>query len=286
LNASSFDLSQLIDFTIQNGMDKPIYTEDMKSDCSIIFLERWDGIAWQLIPGCAQRRAPVVFEIEPGQEYSATIDPASPNFEISPDASTPATTPGMYRIRFNYRVEAEPEGEEPYNVFSESFSLGRELLAQITVAPQTVAAEPGQPTEEFGKPMAVVSGQVTLTVSDASFRTGEAIEVVVANGLGQTLYTADMKTGCTIFTLEKLDAGTWQEIGGCPARRAPLVLSLAPGHGYTVNLDPKSDLFGVDPNTPAFGEGTYRVKFSYRLAPEPEGEEPLIIYSQEFKILP
>ena len=285
-NARSIDLGQMIEITIQNGTDKPIYAEDMKSDCSIVFLERWDGSAWHEIPGCVERRAPGAVKIAPGQEYSVAIDPDSLNFGVNPEVSTTAIVPSTYRIRFNYRLEAEPEGEEPYVSFSEILSVGSEISDQITVVPQTAPAETGQPTEEFGEPMAVVSGQVTVTVSAGSFGIGEAIEVVVANGLDQTLYTADMKTGCTIFTLEKWETGIWQAVAGCPMQRAPLVFALAPGYGYRATLDPKSDFFGASPQAPAFTEGTYRIRFSHRLAPEPEGEEPLTVYSQEFKILP
>lgn len=286
LKGLSMDLGQMIEVTIQNGAEKPIYAEDMKSDCSIVFLERWDGSAWQEIPGCAERRAPAIIKIEPGPEYSFAINPGSLNFGAPPDVSTTANAPGTYRIRFNYRLEAEPQGEEPHVSYSESFSVGSDLSAQITVIPQSAATEANQPAPQVGEPMEVRSGQVTVTVSDASFGIGEAIKVVVANGLDQTLYTADMKTGCTIFTLEKWETSMWQAIAGCTMRRAPLVFSLEPGHGYTVSLDPNSDLFGASAQAPAFGEGAYRIRFSYRLAPDPEGEEPLTVFSQEFKILP
>jgi hypothetical protein len=228
----------------------------------------------------------VVIQIEAGQAYAVTIDLASPNFEVSPDSSAPAVEAGIYRIRFNYRMDAAPEGEEPYTSFSESFTLGKGPSSQITIVPETAAAEAGQPTLPVGEPMEVTHGQVAVTLRGASFSVGEAIEVSIANGLDQTLYTADMKAACSIITLEKSVADAWEEVVGCPMRRAPLVVSLAPGHGYTVSLDPKSDLFAASPQAPAFGEGTYRIKFSYRLAPEPEGEEPFSVYSQEFRISP
>jgi len=145
-------------------------------------------------------------------------------------------------------------------------------------------------TPELGTPVPVTvePDQVTVTLSKLSYAAGQAIEATIANGLKQAIYTEDSKSDCSIAILEQWDGQTWQPLLGCAVARAPLVVAIGSGQGQTVRIDPFSVHFGVSPGAaaPAFGAGTYRIKFAYRLEPGPEGETPYEAYSKEFSINP
>jgi hypothetical protein len=123
LNASSYSSGVALTATIANGTDRTVYTADMKSDCSIMIVERQDGGSWQPLPGCNERRAPATIAVGPRLGRTATINPLSANFGVAPGSSTPAFSAGIYRIKFTYRLELEPEGEEPNEVYSNSFEI-------------------------------------------------------------------------------------------------------------------------------------------------------------------
>lgn len=57
-----------------------------------------------------------------------------------------------------------------------------------------------------------------------------------------------------------------------------------PGLDLEVELDPTSFHLASDAGGPAFGAGTHRMKFTYRLEPGMGGQDPLPAYSAEFPI--
>lgn len=126
LGAPSFREGEKIRATVANGRRQTIYSEDSKTDCSIVILERWAGKSWQPILGCAVGRAPIVVAIGPGRGRVVTIDPFSFHLRMgTPDTSKPVLRAGTYRIKYAYRLGPGPEFEEPYTGFSPTFHIRR-----------------------------------------------------------------------------------------------------------------------------------------------------------------
>ncbi len=112
--------------TVANGRTQTIYSEDSKTDCSIVILERLAGKTWEPVLGCAVGRAPIVVAIGPSRGRVVTIDPFSFHLRLgTPDTSKPVLRAGTYRIRYAYRLGPGPEFEEPYTAFSPTFQIRR-----------------------------------------------------------------------------------------------------------------------------------------------------------------
>jgi hypothetical protein len=139
------------------------------------------------------------------------------------------------------------------------------------------AATPPPPS---GSPVPVTVGKVQVRLGKAAYRSGEVIQVTVANGLDKPVYTEDFKTMCTIVTLQRSQGGSWSDITGCALGRPTATVTLGPGLGQAVTIDPNSFHLRESP----IGPGTYRVKFGYRLEQDPMGQEPLTAYSPEFSV--
>ena len=126
LDAPSFREGEKIWVTVANGRRQTIYSEDSKTDCSIVILERLAGKIWEPVLGCAVGRAPIVVAIGPGRGRVVTIDPFSFHLRLgTPDTSKPVLRAGTYRIRYAYRLGPGPEFEEPYTAFSPTFQIRR-----------------------------------------------------------------------------------------------------------------------------------------------------------------
>lgn len=158
----------------------------------------------------------------------------------------------------------------------------------VVITPTAPETSPAFPTSDAGFPAQPKPGVVTTALGQATYQAGQTIVGMVLNGLGQSIYSADMKTDCSIVTLEQLKNGSWEPVPGCNSLRAPTVVEIGTMRGQGVSINPLSTNFGVAPasKTPAFGAGTYRLRFSYRLAPQPEGEEPLVVFSETFAVRP
>ena len=115
---------QTIAVTVTNRLDRTIYTEDMKTDCSIVVLELLIGDSWEPLIACGMERKPLVVAIKPGETRTVWIDPRSTNFGVAPGGVDLGFGVGVHRIRFSYRLETEPEGDEPFKVYSPSFQIG------------------------------------------------------------------------------------------------------------------------------------------------------------------
>jgi hypothetical protein len=104
--------------TVVNGGPRTVFTEDQKTDCSIVMLERWDGRGWVALSNCGAERAPRVVPIEPAERSRVVIDTGSPNFAEDPAGS------GSYRAVVGFRYERVPEGSEPEQAVSSTFAIG------------------------------------------------------------------------------------------------------------------------------------------------------------------
>jgi hypothetical protein len=118
---SSYRSSEVIVVRVVNRGDQSIYSEDQKTDCSIVVLERLTGERWGAVTSCGAERAPRVVELRPGATHTVRIDPTSTNFQGG--VGSPTVRAGTYRILFTYRLAAGPEGVEPERVTSPAFMI-------------------------------------------------------------------------------------------------------------------------------------------------------------------
>ena len=154
-------------------------------------------------------------------------------------------------------------------------------------APEPLPRAPAGGAADLGVPMTVQPGKVSVVLSAPSFKEGEVIQAAIANGLEQTVHAEDSQTDCSIATLERSDAGAWQPVPGCALGRAPMVVSIGPGRGRAVTINPFSFhlRMGMPEGTkPVVRAGTYRIKFTYRLSVPPLAGEPLAAFSRAFSI--
>ena len=155
LGAPAFAGGQPIAATIVNGLDHAVYTQDQKTDCSIAYLERWDGASWQPIAGCGLRRLARVYTIAPGASEVVAIDPASAHLAGAASAGQPAIGPGAHRLRFTYSLDPNtvPGTAETEETPSVQFSIGQ---AASGGQPEPVGGTPAMPVG-FG----AIAGEAT-----------------------------------------------------------------------------------------------------------------------------
>lgn len=165
----------------------------------------------------------------------------------------------------------------------------RTTASEGTSTPETTdyprTASPGEPGDGLGRPVDVSAGKVVVDLSASTYEQGQVVSALIANGLDRTVYAQDSKTDCAIAFLQKQEGTRWTDIPACAVLRPPATWAIGSLHGRTVSFDPSSVHFAaVSEERPALGPGTYRVKFTYRLSPGPEGEEPFEAFSRPFVI--
>lgn len=143
---------------------------------------------------------------------------------------------------------------------------------------------PSNPSGDAGSAVPVEPGKVSVTVGAPLYPIGAVVSATVANGLDRPVITTDFKTGCTIVILQRSTGGGWTDLTGCQLRRPTMVVTIPPGRGRTVTLDPGSVHLTNGGTGPGFGPGAYRVKFTYALESGGDGTEPLTAYSAVFTI--
>lgn len=155
--------------------------------------------------------------------------------------------------------------------------------SDFTIQP-AVTTNVGVSPMSSGSPVPATAGKVEVRLARTSYEAGGVVRVTVANGLGHNIYTEDFKTVCSIVTLQRAESGGWKGLEGCVLGRPTMTVTIGPGLGFTVDIDPDSVHFRDGGNRIEVGPGTYRVKFGYRLAPGNSGEESLVAYSPEFTV--
>jgi hypothetical protein len=119
---AAFPVGDPVATTVGNGLDRAIYTEDQKTACSIVLLERWTDGSWEPVLGCGYEKATAVVRIGPGEVVEVEIDPLSTHFE---GTASPAFHEGTYRFLFAWRTDPGPEGHASSSVTSREFRVGR-----------------------------------------------------------------------------------------------------------------------------------------------------------------
>jgi hypothetical protein len=121
LGAASYPVSAVIHTTVMNGLDRAIYTDDFKTVCSIVILQRKDGDTWTDIVGCQLGRPTATVAIGPSLGRTVEIDPSS--FHFASGIRGPAFGAGVYRVKFTCRFQPAAGGDDPVTVYSPEFTI-------------------------------------------------------------------------------------------------------------------------------------------------------------------
>lgn len=119
---ASYRVGEVVPVTVANGLSTEVYTEDFKTVCSIVMLQRSEsGATWKDIDGCQLGRPTLTVAIGPGLGITIDIDPASTHFRSGGNRIGFAA--GTYRIKFGYRLDRARMGEEPLVAYSATFAV-------------------------------------------------------------------------------------------------------------------------------------------------------------------
>jgi hypothetical protein len=114
-NGHGFTTSAPVGVVVANGLNKPIFTHDSKTDCSIIILQHQQGATWTDVLNCNQQRPPATFAIGPAHARTLTIR--------SSTLSQADLGPGTYRVKFTYRFDAD-QSDDPLTGLSSAIEIG------------------------------------------------------------------------------------------------------------------------------------------------------------------
>jgi hypothetical protein len=153
-----------------------------------------------------------------------------------------------------------------------------------SVSPSATAPSTVVSTTAARSPSAAPTASVTVALSASAYAVGETVRLTVGNGLREPIYTEDFQTQCTIVTLQKSEAGSWTDITGCAMGRPTRTVTVQPGATKRILLDPHGFHLAEGPNELGFGQGTYRIRFGYRLSPELIRAQPEVVYSSTFTV--
>jgi hypothetical protein len=113
VDASHYGRGSVVTVTVANNGQRAIFADDMKTDCSIVMLQRQDGQNWTGFATCGMERAPQTMTVLPGERRRIAL-------RLAEDV----TGSGSFRVVFSFRLDRQPEGNEPELVTSPTFTIG------------------------------------------------------------------------------------------------------------------------------------------------------------------
>jgi hypothetical protein len=117
-----FRVGEVVVVTVANGLDRTIYSDDFKTECSIVTLERQVASRWESITGCALGRPTMTVAIGSERGRTITIDPRSMHLQKAAAGAPLAFGAGTYRITFRYRFSPQM-GAGEQTVYSATFQV-------------------------------------------------------------------------------------------------------------------------------------------------------------------
>ena len=132
-----------------------------------------------------------------------------------------------------------------------------------------------------------VQEKITLTVSQTTYNTNDAIIVTIANGLSQSIFVTPYYTSCTPVKLETEVQGNWTTVGKCVRGQVTHVVTIQAGTTSQLHLSPVAN--SSRPNvTSRWQTGTYRASLIYTTgSPDPDTYNPqgTVILSTPFSVV-
>jgi hypothetical protein len=154
----------------------------------------------------------------------------------------------------------------------------------VTTAQSTPAGQ-GTPNASAGTS---TSGPVAIATDHATYAPTDVIQVTLMNHLTAAIYAYDHQASCSIFGLEMLVGGQWQDasqtqkpIAGCPLGSVTRAIAVPSGGTYQAGIRAGYLRQGDE----RFLDGKYRLRLSYAttpltgIPPSAEGSVFTTIYS-------
>jgi hypothetical protein len=96
-----------------------------------------------------------------------------------------------------------------------------------------------------GESPVVAQPALTVTVNGGSFGVGDTVEVVVRNGLEQSVWVHDQMSWCSVVSIERWDGEDWVRIGECATTAPRLAVALEGGSDHRIPLVPGAEARGT-----------------------------------------
>lgn len=129
----------------------------------------------------------------------------------------------------------------------------------------TQATPPAPPSPASLVSSSPVPQALSLLTDRSDYQPADTVKVTFTNTSSITLYAWDTRASCSIFDLEVLTQGKWQQASAarCSLGRPAFMITLEPGEQYHTNIQAQTPGLTTAP----FPTGTYRVTLSYATVP-------------------
>ncbi len=240
---NNYGEAEAITATLFNGAAQPITAFDLKSYCSIVRLQRQAGEDWRDSGECFLKRMSLPVTIGAGETLRVVLQPG--------ENANPLKVPGLYRLVLDY-----------------GFGTGGTGASDLLRAVSPSFRVDAMPTRQ----------SVKLMLDSVPQFVGQGFVARIINDTDLPLQTADHKTQCTVFDVQRREAnGTWTNVAPCPLASPTKLIRIGPRQSYVVKLP--DDKFGIYP------AGTYRLELNYQMV---INEQTLgantLLYTPEFTL--
>jgi uncharacterized cupredoxin-like copper-binding protein len=84
----------------------------------------------------------------------------------------------------------------------------------------------------------IIANQVTLTTDRVSYKPGDQVRVIIANGQGANVYAIATNANCTPVAVQVRIASSWQaaNVSPCGAQGDPQTVEIKPGSATSVTI--------------------------------------------------
>jgi hypothetical protein len=243
---NNYGEAEAITAVIFNGTNQAITGFDLKSYCSIVKLQRQERDGWTTLGACFLRRVAFPTAIGAGETLRVVLQPG--------ENANALKTPGQYRMVFDY------------------------YLGAITTPPNSTTEELHVASPAFRVTAMPHRQSVKLMLDQVPVYSGQTFVARIINDTDLPIQTADHKTHCTVFDVQRRDAnGTWTNVAPCLLASPTRLVRIGPRQSHAVKLS--NEQSGL------FPPGTYRLELNYQTVNSDQtmGANTLI-YTPEFTL--
>jgi hypothetical protein len=135
---ASYEVGDTILMKVANSNDQEIVSEDHKSSCSIVNMEKQEDKEWALAGfPCLLRNLTREIKIGPHQDILVKLA------TINDSSKVTSLKPGTYRIKLDYFFENSPN--EPITAYSDSFQITADANSTLSSCPLPVPLLKNEP---------------------------------------------------------------------------------------------------------------------------------------------
>jgi hypothetical protein len=232
--------------TITNGSEKRIQTEDLKSFCTIVDLQREENGRWVNTGQCLLARTPLPVNINPGETLKVELQPIG----IVPGANEP----GVYRLALTFRAVEDDKPVSDYLVAVSPFF-------RINAMPRRDG--------------------VNVFTDRNNYFAGQSINATIDNNTDQDILTSRGRTNCSFVFMQRLEGSNWVNVAECMSVLPAVMVKIASRQRVTIKLPDDPSTTNFEPGTYRLEFSYFPVENNGQTV----GREHKV-YSPQFQILP